>query len=148
MNRTSLIAAVLSAIVLVTLPAPPVDAGGGMGGGTGTTGCRVIQGGPNPPQVVALADTFASETVVQVGPAALVCDIPITGRTIGGGPATSQVPENPNALVCYPVLGSDKEKFTVSITDTFTLVNGPSGNSTIAGLRLLCVVGVIGPPQQ
>jgi hypothetical protein len=156
MNRVRVVTAVLSAIAFVTLAVPYADAGGGMGLGSGTISCRAVQGGPNPPQVVSLTDPFAPNTVVQVGPAALICvglqsegtpPSNTIGDTVGGGPPTV-APQSPNGLVCYPVLGSDKQKFTAFIDDAFTLANGPSQTVTIAGVSLLCVDAAIAFPQQ
>lgn len=143
MTRTRLLGSI-SAIALLTLAVPLAHAGGGMGGGSGTTACRTILNGLNPPQVLSLnVDTLPEEQQVGVGPALLLCDLAALGTTANNAPPT--VPVSGTNIVCYPLQGPNKGKDTATITDPFTASNpsSPSQTVTLGGLSLLCVQAVV-----
>ena len=140
MTRTRLLGSI-SAIALLTLAVPLAHAGGGMGGGSGTTGCRIIQNGVNPPQVLELSvTTLADPQRVQVGPALLLCDLPTTGITVNNAPQTIAV-TNPTNIVCYPVEGPNSVKDSATITSPFPMSSSSNRTQTVTlgGVSLLCV---------
>ncbi len=143
MTRTRLLGSI-SAIAILTLAVPLAHAGGGMGGGSGTTACRIILNGQNPPQVLRLdVDTLPEAQQVGVGPALLLCDLAALGTTVNNAPPT--VPVTGTNLVCYPVQAPNKTKDTVTITDPFTAANPSSPSQTVAlgGVSLLCVQAAV-----
>lgn len=143
---TSRLLGSISAIALLTVAVPPAFAGGGMGIGTITTGCRTIVNGINPPHSVSLTSqiTPGEAEVVSVGPALLLCEL-VTGSTVppakGPQPLPTQGVTNPDSFVCYPVQGPNKEKQTVSVTDPFTASDplNQFQTVTVTGFSLLCV---------
>lgn len=143
MTRTRLLGSI-SAIALLTLAVPLAHAGGGMGAGSGTTACRIILNGLNPPQVLRLdVDTLPESQEVGVGPALLLCDLATLGTTVNSAPQT--VPVSGTNIVCYPVQAPNKAKDTATITDPFTASNPSSSSQTVTlgGVSLLCVPAVV-----
>jgi len=143
MTRTRLLGWI-SAIALLILAAPVAHAGGGMGGGSGTTACRLILNGQNPPHVLSLeVDTLPEAQQVGVGPALLLCELATLGTTVNNAPPT--VPVAGTNIVCYQTQAPNKAKDTVTITDPFTASNpsSPSQTVSLGGVSLLCVQAVV-----
>jgi hypothetical protein len=134
MGMGRLVASVVSAIALLAVAVPPVQAGGAMGiGNDGSSACRAITNGANPPHVAHWAADIGDRTGVAIGAAQLLCDF------IGAGGAN--VAQNPsfdvntvNSFVCYQVSGNDTDKLKVAISDKFV-----DQTVTLAGYRLMCV---------
>lgn len=145
MAKSRLVLGSITAIALLTLVAPFAHAGGGMGAGSGTTACRIILNGANPPQVLDLEVTSLEGTQrVQVGPALMLCDLPTTGITANKAPATVAV-TNPTNIVCYAVQGPNTAKAPVTIESPFPMSSSASRTqaATLGGVNLLCVQAAV-----
>jgi hypothetical protein len=120
--------------MFVSLGASAVHAGGGMGAGSGVSTCRTISQGVNPPHTISITDTLTVGDEVRVGRATLVCDLPASGLTVAPAGATTTPVTDPNAIVCYTLVGADRTSVAASITDVFG-----TQDVAVGTIQLLCV---------
>jgi hypothetical protein len=142
MGMARLVASVVSAIALLALAVPPVQAGGAMGiGDDGSSACRAITNGTNPPHVVHWAAEIGDRSGVAIGAAQLLCAfIGAGGANVAQNPSFDQ--NTVNSFVCYQVSGSDTDKLKVAISDKFV-----DQTVNLAGYRLMCVPATASPTQ-
>jgi hypothetical protein len=134
MKHSRIVTTTLCAAILVTLAAPAAHAGGGMGAGSGVSTCRTISQGVNPPHTISITDTLTVGDEVRVGRATLLCDLPASGLTVAPAGATTTPVTDPNAIVCYTLVGADRTSVAASITDVFGTQDVGVGT-----IQLLCV---------
>lgn len=134
MSRARVITSVLSVIALLTGAIPLAQAGGAMGlGDDGSSACRIIAGGANPPHVAHWTTSIDNRTGVKIGPATLLCDLGIVGAAnVAQNPNFN--PDLVNGVVCYSVPGSNTQKLTVAISDKLI-----DQTVTLSADKFLCV---------
>jgi hypothetical protein len=134
MGMARLVASVVSAIALLAVAVPPAHAGGAMGiGDDGSSACRAITNGTNPPHVAHWAALIGDRTGVSIGAAQLLCDfIGTGGANVAQNPSFD--PNTVNSFVCYQVSGNDTDKLKVAISDKFV-----DQTVSLSGYRLMCV---------
>lgn len=142
MGMARLVASVVSAIALLALAVPPVQAGGAMGiGDDGSSACRAITNGTNPPHVAHWAAEIGDRSGVAIGAAQLLCAfIGAGGANVAQNPSFDQ--NTVNSFVCYQVSGNDTDKLKVAISDKFV-----DQTVNLAGYRLMCVPATASPAQ-
>lgn len=134
MGMARLVLSMVSAIALLAVAVPGVHAGGAMGiGDDGSSACRAITNGANPPHVAHWAADLGDRTGVSIGAAQLLCDfIGAGGASVAQNPSFD--PNTVNSFVCYQVSGNDTDKLKVAISDKFV-----NQTVSLAGYRLMCV---------
>jgi len=138
----------VSTIVILAIAVPLAHAGGGMGDPSdGLTTCRTILNGGNQPQVLRVTDSLTNAPaippdVVNVGVAAMVCDLGATAVRVSGPATTPPTFTAPTVVTCYAVGQADPSKVDATIIDLF-------GTHTVklGGIQLFCVPSqvTIGP---
>lgn len=116
------------------------EAGGGMGQGSGTTTCRLVQNSLDQPQTMSVIDQFTGGDIVNVGSAVLVCDLAALATTLKG-PLTTPLGTTPTAVVCYSVGASDPSRVETTLLDPF----GEQA-VTLGAIQLLCVPATVTYP--
>ena len=137
MSTVRSLMSVLSVVALLVGSVSGAHAGGAMGlGDDGSSACRAISNGANPPHVAHWTSNIDDRTGVKLGPATLLCDLGIVGgANVAQNPSFNQ--DLVNSFVCYAISGGGQQKLTVTISDKLI-----DQTVSLAPDKFLCVPAV------